>query len=149
MSRARKIAWVLRDCCSRGCKSGGSLITVETWRVTGEYGLSDVNQKSKSFNWTLRFERDTLPCLLLGILVWKVGSRYEKPWKRKKRKRGDIFPVLGTIIISECISLDNNKRPRSHSSVSYLFTSRRNFSFVLGWNPLIWRSPIKVAITLQ
>lgn len=83
----------------------------ETWRVTGEYDLSDVNQKSKSFNWTLRFERDTLPCLLLEILVWKVGSRYEKPWKRKKRKRGDIFSVLGTIIISECISLDNNKRP--------------------------------------
>lgn len=42
----------------------------ETWRVTGEYGLSDVNQKSKSFNWMLRFERETL----FRVFFWEFSS---------------------------------------------------------------------------
>lgn len=95
-SRARKITWLLRQLLVLVLEGLQPRWIVETWRVTVEYDYSDVNQKSKR--------------ILIGVDTPFVSSsgnsrleswfQIRKPWKRKKRKRGDIFPVLGTIIIS-------------------------------------------------
>lgn len=107
------------------------------YRETGEYGHSDVNQKSKAFNWRGRARRFRSVRYLFCIFFWEFSSLerwFQNLGKERNESEVIIFRVLGTIIISECINSDNNNHPRSRSPVSYLFTSRRNFSFILGWN---------------